>query len=89
MSDVWRRPRRAPPAGHDVAGPGLNLDLLDAQLRLAARFRSGNVAVYTRPVEEHAAVGKFARRRAVRAHEPGHSPDAGSGRARRGEWNLN
>jgi hypothetical protein len=79
MSDVRRGPRRVPPAGHDVAGPGLQLDLPDAHVRLAARFRSGDVVPYARPVEKHAAVGKFARRRAVRPPPPppGPSPPAG------------
>jgi hypothetical protein len=66
MSDVRREPRRAPPAGHDAAGLGLQLDLSDAHVRLAARFRSGDVAPNACPVEKHAAVGKFARQRAVR-----------------------
>ncbi len=59
LSHVRRVLRRAPPAGHDVAGPGLHLDLPDAQVRLAARFRirGGDVAPYPRPVEKHAAVG--------------------------------
>jgi hypothetical protein len=65
MSDVRRGPRRAPSAGHDVAGPDLQLDLPDVQVRLAARFRSGNVAPYTCPVEKHASVEKFALRRVV------------------------
>jgi hypothetical protein len=30
VSDVRRGPRRAPRAGHDVAGPDLHLDLLEA-----------------------------------------------------------
>ena len=47
-----RRPSRHP-------GPGLHLDLPDAQVCLAARFRSGDVVPYTRMVEKHAAVGKF------------------------------
>jgi hypothetical protein len=69
MSDVRRWPRSAPPAGHDVAGPGLQSDLPDAHVRLAALFRSGDVAQYACQVEKHAAVGKFARRRAVRPSE--------------------
>jgi hypothetical protein len=92
MSDCPRGPRRAPPTGHDVAGQGLQLDLPDAHVRLAVRFRSGNVAPYACPVEKHARVGKFALRRAVRAYEAGHSPGAGPGRARRGrayDWNWN
>ena len=79
MSDIRRRPSRAPSAGHDVAGPDLHLELPDAQVRLAAWFRSGDVAPYTRPVEKHAAVGKLARRRAVRAHVAGHSPAGAAG----------
>jgi hypothetical protein len=27
VSDVWRRPRSATPAGHDIASQGLHLDL--------------------------------------------------------------
>ncbi len=65
MSDVWRGPRRAPPAGHDAAGPGLQLDLPDAHVRLAARFCSSDVVPYACPVEKYAAVGNFALRRAV------------------------
>jgi hypothetical protein len=66
MSDVRRGPRSAPAAGHDVAGPGLQKDLPDAHVRIAARFRDGDVAPYTGPVKKHAAVGKLASRRAVR-----------------------
>ncbi len=66
MSDVRHGPRSALPAGHDVAGQGLQQDLPDAHVRIAARFRGGDVAQYAGPVEKHAAVGKFARRRAVR-----------------------
>ncbi len=36
VSDVWRGARRATRAGHDVAGPGLDLDRPDAGFRSAA-----------------------------------------------------
>jgi hypothetical protein len=54
MSDVWRGPRSAPAAGHDVADPGIQWDLPDAHVRIAARFRGGDVALYAGPVEKHA-----------------------------------
>ena len=39
VSDVWPGPRRAARSGHDVAGPspGLDKDLLEAELRRVAR----------------------------------------------------
>jgi hypothetical protein len=35
VSDVWRRSRRSTRAGHDVAGPGLDLDHPDDGFRSA------------------------------------------------------
>ena len=44
VSDILWRARRSPPAGHDIAGPGLHMDLPIAQVRRTAVFRSGDVA---------------------------------------------
>ena len=46
VSVVRRGSRRASPAagGHDIAGPGLHLDLPNAHIRSTAGFNSGDVA---------------------------------------------
>ena len=58
VSDILRGPpRRTPPAGHDIAGPGLHLDLPNAHISLTAMFGSGDVAPDCAPIEKQAATG--------------------------------
>ena len=59
VSDILRRggPRSTPPAGHDIAGPGLHLDLPNAHISLMAMFGSGDVAPDCAPIENQAATG--------------------------------
>ena len=72
VSDVRRGSRRSSPARHDIAGPGLHLDLPKAHVSSTAGFSSGDVAPNCRPIEKQAATGQLARGGAVGAHEPGH-----------------
>ena len=44
VSDIRRGPRCTARAGHDIAGPGLHMDLPLAQIRLTAVLGSGDVA---------------------------------------------
>ena len=57
VSDVRRGSRRSSPAGHDIAGPGLHLDLPNAHVRSTAVFSSGDVAPDCTPIEKQAATG--------------------------------
>ena len=57
VSDIRRGPRSTPPAGHDIAGQGLHLDLPNAHVSLTALFGSGNVAPDCAPIEKQAATG--------------------------------
>ena len=61
MSNVRRRPRRArpPPAMTSESPAGRGPPLGSPGCPGLPRFRSGDVAPYTRMVEKHAAVGKF------------------------------
>ena len=57
VSDVRRGSRRSTPARHDIAGPGLHLDLPNAHISLTAMFGSGDVAPDCAPIEKQAATG--------------------------------
>ena len=59
VSDFLRGSRRASPAGHDIAGPGLHLDLQKAHVCSMAGFSSGNLVPDCALIEnlKHAATG--------------------------------
>ena len=59
VSDVRRGSRRSSPARHDIAGPGLHLDLPKAHVRNTAGFSSSDLATDCAPIEnlKHAATG--------------------------------
>ena len=62
VSDVWRRPRRLatapPPASHDVAGPGIDMDLVEAQVRRTTSFCLSYVSPDSRQGVEQPAAGE-------------------------------
>ena len=70
VSDIRWRARCSPPAGHDIAGPGLHMDLPIAQVRSTAVFRCGNVAPVRSPIEEQAAAGQWPGPGRLRCNEP-------------------
>ena len=63
-------PAAPPPAGHDIAGQGLHMDLPIAQVRRTAVFRSGDVAQDRSPIEEQAAAGQWPGPGRLRCNEP-------------------
>ena len=69
VSDIRWRARRSP-AGHDIAGQGLHMDLPIAQVRRTAVFRSGNVVPDRSPIEEQAAAGQWPGPGRLRCNEP-------------------
>ncbi len=70
VSDIRWRARSSPLTGHDIAGPGLHVDLLIAQVRRKAVFRSGNVAPDQSPIEKQAAAGQWPGPGRLRCNEP-------------------
>ena len=60
VSDILRGPRRAPCAGHDIAGPGLHLDLPIALVHSKVGIGSGDVAQDCCLIQKQAAAGQLA-----------------------------
>jgi hypothetical protein len=79
MSDVRRGPRSASAAGHDVAGPGLQYDLPDAHVRIAALFRAA-----MQRAEQRSRIGKVERgmHTRQRTQEVGRDTDCAEGAGR-------
>ncbi len=57
VSDVWRGARRAIRAGHDFAGPSINMDLCEAKVRceLEAGLGGADVAAHSCQIEKRPA----------------------------------
>ncbi len=57
VSDVWRWARCATRAGHDVAGPSINMDLCEAEVRCEAGLGPGgaDVAAHSCQIEKQPA----------------------------------
>jgi hypothetical protein len=57
VSDVWRGARRSTRAGHDFAGPSINMDLCEAEVscELEAGLGGTDVAVHSCQIEKQPA----------------------------------
>jgi hypothetical protein len=55
VSDVWRWARCATRAGHDVAGPSINMDLCEAEVRCEAGLGGADVAAHSCQIEKQPA----------------------------------
>jgi hypothetical protein len=55
MTYVRSRTRRPPRPRHDVAGPSINMDLLEAEVRGEASLGGADVAANSGPIEEQPA----------------------------------
>ena len=55
MTYVRRRPSRAPRPRHDVAGPSINMDLVEAEVRREDSLGGADVAADSSSMEEQLA----------------------------------